>query len=270
MTTTSERNTMSTTDPTVASTTVATPVPQVRRPGRLRRAGLVAAGLLACALPTVFTVNITRMLLVGELSDHRFHQLTGQGLVLFALWLGGLVPMLRAGWAGRRPSSLAGLLHLTFVATGAVCAAAATGGGAPILVGVIAVTGGLVWLALPARPRLRLPVRIDPLLAPVALVTAGIATPYVLDQIALQNAATGHHAQNPHFFDMAWLVTALVVLALLAALLPGVRRLGLVAGAALAWTGLMGVLLGIDRPFTVLALAAGAALGAVSARRGAR
>ena len=30
-------------------------------------------------------------------------------------------------------------------------------------------------------------------------------------EIALQNAATGHHAQNPHFFDMAWLVTALVV-----------------------------------------------------------
>jgi DNA-binding CsgD family transcriptional regulator len=104
-------------------------VEPVRRPSRLRRTGLVAAGLLARALPTVFTINITRMLLVWELSEHRFHQLTGQGLVLFALWLGGLVPLVRAGWSGRRPSSLAGWLHVVFMVTGVVCAAAATGGG---------------------------------------------------------------------------------------------------------------------------------------------
>lgn len=251
------------------STLLATEVVEpVRRPSRLRRTGLVAAGLLACALPTVFTINITRMLLVGELSEHRFHQLTGQGLVLFALWLGGLVPLIRAGWSGRRPSSLAGWLHVVFMVTGVVCAAAATGGGAPYLVGIIVVTGALVWLALPVRPRLRLPARIDPALAPVAFVAAAVSTPYVLDQIALQNAAIGHHAQNPHFFDMAWLVTALVGMAMLAALLPGVRRLAAAAGAGLAWTGLMGVvLLDTDRPFMVLALATGAALVAISARR---
>lgn len=207
------------------------------------------------------------MLLVGELSEHRFHQLTGQGLVLFALWLGGLVPLLRAGWSGRRPSSLAGLLHLTFVATGALCAAAAPGGGAPVLVAVIAVTGGLVWLALPLRPRLRLTLRVDPLLAPVAALAAAVSTPYVLDQIALQNAAVGHHAQNPHPFDMAWLVTALVVLGLLAALFPAVRRLGFVAGLGLAWTGAMGVLLDVDRPFTLLTLISGVGLLLVTARR---
>lgn len=251
------------------STLLATEVVEpVRRPSRLRRTGLVAAGLLACALPTVFTINITRMLLVGELSEHRFHQLTGQGLVLFALWLGGLVPLIRAGWSGRRPSSLAGWLHVVFMVTGVVCAVAATGGGAPYLVGIIVVTGALVWLALPVRPRLRLPTRIDPALAPVAFVAAAVSTPYVLDQIALQNAAIGHHAQNPHFFDMAWLVTALVGMALLAALLTGVRRLAAAAGAGLAWTGLMGVvLLDTDRPFMVLALATGAALVAISARR---
>jgi hypothetical protein len=75
-------------------------VPAPTRPGRARRTALAAAGFLACALPVVFTVNISRMLVVGELSDHRFHQLTGQGLLLFVLWLGGLVPLLRAGWSG--------------------------------------------------------------------------------------------------------------------------------------------------------------------------
>ena len=251
------------------STMLATDVVEpVRRPSRLRRTGLVAAGFLACVLPTVFTINITRMLLVGELSEHRFHQLTGQGLVLFALWLCALVPLVRAGWSGRRPSSLAGWLHVLFMATGVVCAAAATGGGALYLVGIIVVTGALVWLALPVRPRLRLSLRIDPALAPVAFVAAAVSTPYVLEQITLQNAAVGHHAQNPHFFDMAWLVTALVGMALLAALLPGVRRLGVAAGAGLAWTGLMGVvLLNTDRPFMVLALAVGAVLVAISARR---
>ena len=85
------------------------------RPSRRRRVALVAAGVLSCALPTVFTLNISRMLVVGELSEHRFHQLTGQGLLLFLVWFAGLVPLLRAGWAGRRPSTAAGLLHLTFV-----------------------------------------------------------------------------------------------------------------------------------------------------------
>ena len=130
-----------------------------RKPGRLRRTGLGVAGFLACALPVVWTVNLSRMLLVGELDEHRFHQLTGQGLFLCALWLIGLVPLLRAGWVGRRPSSAAGLLHLTFVGTGTACAVAATGGGAPALMVVIAITGALVWLALPVRPRLRLPSR---------------------------------------------------------------------------------------------------------------
>ena len=145
------------------SPSLSSPTP-VRRPTRLRRTGLVAAGFLTCALPVVFTVNITRMLVTGELAEHRFHQLTGQGLLLFALWLGGLVPLLRAGWSGRRPSSAAGLLHWSFMAAGVVTAAAAPGGGAPALVGIVVVFGALLWLALPVRPQLRLPVRVDPLL----------------------------------------------------------------------------------------------------------
>ncbi|WP_296604757.1 hypothetical protein [Nocardioides sp.] len=234
------------------------------RPGRWRRAGIAVAGLLACALPTMFTVNITRMLLVGELSEHRFHQLTGQGLLLFALWLGGLVPLLRAGWSGARPSATAGLLHVVFVVTGCVCSLAAPGGGAPFLTGVIAVTGALVWLAIPVRPRLRLEVRPHPLLTPVALAAAAVATPYVLDQVALQNAATGHHAQNPHFFDMAWLVSTLVVLGVAAAVLPAARVLAVLAGAGLAWTGSIGLVLDADRGAMGAAVAVGVIL-AVSA-----
>ena len=69
------------------STDISAPVVSapVRRPSRLRRTGLAAAGFVACALPVIFTVNITRMLVTGELAEHRFHQLTCQGLLLFAL-----------------------------------------------------------------------------------------------------------------------------------------------------------------------------------------
>jgi hypothetical protein len=58
------------------------------KPGLGRRAALVVTGLLSLFLPTVFTVNLTRMLLTGVETEHRFHQATGQGLLLFALWLG--------------------------------------------------------------------------------------------------------------------------------------------------------------------------------------
>ena len=257
-------------EPPVSSIDISTPVvaEPVRRPTRLRRTGLVATGFLTCALPVVFTISSTWELVTGDPAEHRFHQLTGQGLLLCALWLGGLVPLLRAGWSGRRPSSAAGLLHLTFMATGVVTAVAAPGGGAPALVGLVVVSGGLLWLALPVRPRLRLPVRIDPVLTPLALVTAAVATPYVLDQIALQNAATGLHAQNPHYFDMAWMVTTLVVVGILGAVLPAVRRLALVAGAGLVWTGAMGVLLATDRPWTVVLLGLGVPMTVVAARRG--
>jgi hypothetical protein len=145
---------------------------------------------------------------------------------------------------------------------------AAPGGGAPALVGLVVVFGGLLWLALPVRPRLRLPVRVDPVLMPLALVTAAVATPYVLDQIALQNAATGLHAENPHYFDMAWMVTTLVMVGILGAVLPAVRRLALVAGVGLVWTGAMGVLLAADRPWTLALLALGVPMTLVAARRG--
>lgn len=237
------------------------------QPGPVRRTAVAVTGFLAAALPTVWTVNLTRFLVTGELSEHRYHQLTGQGLLLTTLWLLAVVPLIVAGWSGRRPSPAAGVLHLAFVGTGAACSIAATGGGAPALMTLISITGALLWLALPVRPRLRLPVRIDPVLMPLALVTGALSTSFVLDQIDLQNAATGHHAHNPHFFDMAWVVCILVVIALAAAALPAVRRLGVLAGAGFAWTGAIGLLLGVEQTMSIVFLAVGAALALVSARR---
>jgi hypothetical protein len=232
-------------------------------PSRRRRVALVAVGFLSCALPIVFTLNISRMLVVGELSGHRFHQLTGQGLLLFLLWFAGLVPLLRAGWVGRRPSTAAGLLHLTFVGVGLASSVAAPGGGAPILTGVIAVTGALVWAALPVRPRLRTGLRVDPLLAPLALLMAALQTPYAVGQVALQNRATGHHAQNPHYFDMAWLVMVVVVLGLLGAVVPVARRLSLWSAAVATGTGMAGVALGESLPWSVSTLVLGLVTGTV-------
>ena len=234
------------------------------RPSNRRRTAVGVTGFLACALPTVFTINLSRMLLVGELSPHRFHQLTGQGLLLCLLWLACVVPLVRAGWAGRRPTTATGLMHVTFAVTGSLCSIAAPGGGAPILMAVIVVTGALLWLALPLRPRLRTELRVDPLLAPLALLGAALSTPYALDQIGLQNDATGHHAINPHFFDMAWTALTLVVLVALAAMLPVVRRLALWGSGGMVWTGAIGVALGEDRPWTALALGLGAATAAAT------
>jgi len=238
-----------------------------RVPGGWRRAAVAVTGAIACLLPAVFTVNIARMLITGVESEHRFHQATGQGLLLTALWLGALVPLVRAGWAGRRPPLAAGLLHLVFVLIGAGCAAVAPGGGAPILMAVIAVPGALLWAALPQRPRLRTPVQIDPVLAPVALLAAAVFTPYAIDQIGLQDAATGYHAQNPHFFDMAWMTLTLTTAALLASALPAARRMVLWLALGALVTGAAGVAFGESTTWSLLVLCLGLAAGASAAVR---
>jgi hypothetical protein len=228
------------------------------RPGRGRRAAVAVTGFLTCALPVMFTVNVSRMLLTGVDPEHRFHQATGQGLLLFVLWLGALVPLVRAAWAGRRPTTGAAYRHLTFGAAGAVCAALAPGGGAPILVGVIVVTGALLWWALPVRPRLRGRLQVDPLLAPFALALGAVLLPYAADQVAAQNATTSpYHLENPHLFDMAWLAVTLVVLALLAAFLPAVRSLARWAAGCTLGLGVAGLSFGADTTWSFLVLALG-------------
>ena len=101
---------------------------------------------------------------------------------------------------------------------------------------LIAATGTVVWLALPRRARLRGPVDA---LAPVSLALAllapaAVVAPYAVDQISLQHVATGLHADNPHFFDMAWLTLVLALVGLLGALLGTARVLQVVSGAGLA------------------------------------
>ena len=222
----------------------------------------------------MFTINISRMLLTGVESEHRFHQATGQGLLLFAVWLIPILALLRAAWVGDRPSSAAGYQHLVLIGTGVVTAALAPGGGAPYLVGIIALGGALLWWALPQRPRLRLRLQVDPILAPVALLFTAWFVPYAIDQLQLQNAVTGgDHVQNPHLFDMAWLVSVLMAYLLLAALFPAVRHLALWASAACLVLGTAGLAFGESVPFAVvtvlLGVAAGAAGLAAAARRAA-
>ena len=240
-------------EPTIAHPSTTTVDP----PSRGRRAALAVVAVLNCALPTIFTINLTRMLLTGELSVHRFHQATGQGLILCALWLLPILAMLRAGWQGRRPSTAVGYLHLVLIVAGSVCTAVAPGGGAPFLVGIIAVTGALLWLALPLRPQLRGPVQIDPLLAPIALTGSALLLPYAVDQLSLQNAATGHHAQNPHFFDMAWISVTLTCIGFLAALKPALRALAGWFAAGLVVLGVAGITFGESLTWSAAVLVLG-------------
>jgi hypothetical protein len=233
------------------------------RPRRRRRVAIAATAFLACALPTVFTVNITRMLVVGENPDHRFHQATGQGLILFALWLVPILGLLRAGWQGRRPSTALGWQHVVFVGAGVACSIIAPGGGAPFLTAVIAGTGVLVWTALPKRPQLRTRVQLHPALAPAALLGAAVLLPYTVDQLAAQNAVTsGHHAINPHLFDMAWLAACLVVLAFVAALLPAARHLMAWFASCASVIGVAGLAFGEDQTWSLLVLGVGLLAGA--------
>jgi hypothetical protein len=220
-------------------TTTTAPVPSIEvssgasRPSALRRVAVAAAALVSCALPVTFTVTISAMLVTGADVDHRFHQLTGKGLVLLALWLGSVLPLIRAGWRGRRPSTPVGYRHLAFIGAGVVTSAIAAGGGARVLVAVVAVTGALLWAAIPLRPRLGGTISVDPVLTPLALLVGAVLMPYAADQLAMQNAAvTGYHSQNPHLFDMAWMVTTLTAMAVLGAVVREARSLfGWVAGA---------------------------------------
>ena len=41
---------------------------RVVRPSAVRRTAIAVTGFLACALPVVWTINLSRMLLLGELS----------------------------------------------------------------------------------------------------------------------------------------------------------------------------------------------------------
>ena len=239
------------------------PAPATSRPSIGRRIAVVAAGVPACALPLMWTISTVGELVTGAERDHLFHQLTGQGLLLGALWLGGLLPLLVAGWRGRRPGPAPALLHASVAGAAVVAGGLAPGNGGVFVAGIAVVTGALVWLALPVRPRIA-PSGLDPVLAPLALAAAAVVAPFVLGQSALQRAMGNEHASFSHYFDMAWIGTALVLAAVAAALVPDARRLAVWALAGLAFVGAARYAFTPDVVWSLGALALGIA-GAVAA-----
>ncbi len=247
-----------------------TPGTAPARPTALRRVALVGTGVLACLLPAVWGAGVVVELVTGAERDHLFHQVTGQGLMLSALWLGGLLPLLVAGWRGRRPSASAGLAHAAVVGGAAVAAAFAPGDGGALVAAIALVTGALVWTALPQRPEIRVS-GLDPVLAPLALAAAALYAPFVVSETALQRHAGDEHAQYAHYFDMAWISLALVLLALAAAVVPAARRTALVVALGTLWIGAARFLITHETTWSLLAVGLGvvgtAAVAARLARR---
>ena len=251
---------MTTTAPAATAQPVPAPAPadEAVRVSALRRVALGVTGLLACALPTVWGAGSVVMLATGIEADHRFHQVTGQGVLLAVLWLGALLPLLRAGFRGRRPSTVSGLHSLGFVAATVAAGALTQEAGAGPVAAITVVTTALVWAALPLRPRLRgSAAGLDPVLAPVALLAAALVIPFALGEVDLQQAMADEHAEMAHYFDMAWVTFGLVAMAALAALAPVARRLAIGATAGLLVVGVSRIVFTPDVTWSVLAMTLG-------------
>jgi hypothetical protein len=241
------------------------------RPSWLRRAAVAVTGFLAGALPLTWGLGSLLEVVGGTEPEHRFHQLTGQGMLLAFLWLYGVLRVAAAGWHGRRPAPTASLAHLAFVTGTVLCAVFVPGQGVGFVGVVTAVTGALLWLAVPDRPRLRgLYGGPDPLLLPVGMLGAALFTPYVLSQRALQATAHDEHAALTHYFDMAWVCVVVVLLGLVAALVPSARRLAVLAGVSTLVIGSAGLAFTSQTTWSTLAAALGVvavAAGVVRSRR---
>jgi hypothetical protein len=240
-------------------------------PSRGRRAAVAAAGVAACALPVVFTISTVGQLVTGTESEHRFHQLTGQGLLLTVLWLGGLAPLVRAGWRGRAPSVASVCLALSVGVAGVGVGVAAPGHGGLALAVIAAVTSAVLYAVLPVRTSLRSSENrlrgADPVAAVVTVGLAVLAAFFVGDQVDLQNHSGNEHAEMAHYFDMAWVSVIPVLLAVAATVLPAARRLLLVAAVAVAYVGLMRWAITPDVTWSVAAMAVGVAGSAVAVVR---
>jgi hypothetical protein len=204
--------------------------PTVRRRGA--RIAEAVALVIAGALPLVWSIAAVVSFVSGDDGgEHRFHDLTGTGVVLGVLWLGAVLGLARGG--GRRPAALAQLLGI-----GAAAAlATALSGESPILPVVVAVPG-LVLLALRSdRAELRR-LRPSPALAALAVAAAVPLVPYAAGQGHLQSVSHDAHASLEHYFDMAWIALAIPVTAGVAAL--GVRGWRFPAGCAAAAAAIFG------------------------------
>jgi hypothetical protein len=130
-------------------------------------------------------------------------------------------------------------------------------GALPVAV-LVCVSTGLLWLALPARPRLRLrAAHLDPLLTPVVLLATSLLVPFALGQAGRQNHVHDEHAQMAHYFDMGWVSLALVLLGLAAALSPTSRRLALWTTVGTAVVGASRLAFTTNTTWSLLALLLG-------------
>lgn len=236
-----------------------------RRPSALRRTGVALATVIASAPPVVWGLGTAVEMITGQERDHLFHQIIGQGLLLSALWLAALWPLTRAGWRGRRPSTAAGLHTVAFTAATLVAAALAPQNGGGFVSTFVLVTVGLLWLAIPRRPRLRgITTGIDPVAAPVVALLAALHVHFAIAEAALQRAMGDEHAAMSHNYDMALVSLALVLLGVAGAVVPAARRL-------LLWTMLGSVAVGASRflitgdTWWSLAVAGLGVIGAVAA-----
>ena len=259
MTVTARPTSTATATATTATTAPATAAPATPpRPSWGRRTAVAVTGVIACFLPSVWAVGVVFELVNGIQADHRFHQVTGQGLLLCALWLAGLAPMVRAGWRGVAPSAATVAQAGLFAAAGLAMGLLAPGAGA-LAVGVVTVvTTALLWLALPVRPRLRGQLgALDPVLAPLVLLAAALVTPFVAGEVDLQNASGDEHAHLAHYFDMAWISVALVLVGALAAVVPAARRRALWTTGGLVLIGAARTVFTGEVTWSALAIALG-------------
>ena len=147
-------------------TTTTAPVPSTEastgasRPSARRRAAVAVAAFLACAIPVTFTVTITAMLRDRRRSRPPLPPGDRAGAGPLRP-LARRAPPARPGRVARAAAvTAAGYRHLAFVGhrrrhlARSPRAAARRASSA-----VVAVTGALLWAALPLRPRLRAPLR---------------------------------------------------------------------------------------------------------------
>jgi hypothetical protein len=230
------------------------------RPSVIRRVALGVTALLSCALPTTFLVATVAQLATGTEADHRFHQVTGQGLLLCVLWLGALVPLLVSGWRGTAPSAGTALQAAAVAVTGLIAGAIAPGAGGLALAVYAAVTTGLVWAVLPVRPRLRGELTgLDPVIAPITLLGTALLTPFITGELHKQNHVHDEHTDMAHYFDMAWVSLIIVVLGVVAALVPSARRRAYWLTGGLVLIGATRMAFTPDVTWSLLAMALGAA-----------
>jgi cytochrome bd-type quinol oxidase subunit 2 len=100
---------------------------------------------------------------------------------------------------------------------------------------------------------------LDPVLAPVTLLAAALLAPFVVGEVELQNTSGDEHAHMAHYFDMAWLSVALVLVGVLATVLPSARRRALWTTGGLVAVGAARTAFTPDVTWSLLAVALGLA-----------